>query len=404
MPGGFSVGNVFQLWHVHSDNVYRPYLLGLPALLLTVLYSLWRKRAQQFPILEDERTLPVHPCTLLDVLDIYDLHQELDFLIGPVALGRLCTCARATYDRLQRMVVTLKRQQDKKREHVFYISGRNSGARPNGSSGRWWGKLLRLECWKPNQVWKDDSGVPTVRYAAAAAVLGNKILVMGGYHARDSDVTEVYDARSQCWSRPKELQLSRPRSECAAAVRDGCVYLIGGTSRGEELCLSERFDGKGWEKVSPLPVARAGCGVAVTGGQLYAVGGFHRGEALPFFERYDSNGWTQLPPLAPARWSCAAVGLRGVVYVCGGYNGGVPLNSLERFHPIVGHWEKITTLPTPRKQLAAVAAADTLYVIGGFDGRKTSSSIDAYGLSSKTWHTVKMGGESEWGCAVRLLM
>lgn len=29
---------------------------------------------------------------------------------------------------------------------------------------------------------------------------------------------------------------------------------------------------------------------------------------------------------------------------------------------------------------------------------------DAYRLSSKTWHTVKMGGESEWGCAVRLLM
>ena len=32
----------------------------------------------------------------------------------------------------------------------------------------------------------------------------------------------------------------------------------------------------GWEKVSPLPVARAGCGAAVTGGQLYVVGGFHR--------------------------------------------------------------------------------------------------------------------------------
>lgn len=41
IAGGFSVGNVFQLWHVHSDNVYRPYLLGLPALLLSVLYSLW---------------------------------------------------------------------------------------------------------------------------------------------------------------------------------------------------------------------------------------------------------------------------------------------------------------------------------------------------------------------------
>ena len=44
-----------------------------------------------------------------------------------------------------------------------------------------------------SQVWKDDSGVPTVRYAAAAAVLGNKILVMGGYHARDSETW-------QCWS------------------------------------------------------------------------------------------------------------------------------------------------------------------------------------------------------------
>lgn len=402
MPSGFSVGNVFQLWHVHSDNVYRPYLLGLPTLLLSLLFSLWLKRAQQFPILEDERTIPIHPCTLLNVLDAYDLHEELVFLIGPVALGRLCTCGRETYDRLQRMVVTLKRQQDKKREHVFYISGRNSDPR---ASELMLGNLLRLDCWKTNQVWQDDSGVPTARFAAAAAVLDNKILVMGGFKVRDTDVTEVYDASSHSWSRPKELQLSRPRSECAAAVRDGCVYLVGGTSRGEELCLSERFDGKGWEKVSPLPLARAGCGAAVTGGQLYVVGGFHRGEALPFFERYDdSNGWTQLPRLVPARWSCAAMGFRGVIYVCGGYNGGVPLNSLERFHPVVGQWEKIATLPTPRKQLAAVATGDTLYVIGGFDGSKTSSSIDAYRLSSKTWNTVQMGGASEWGCAVRLLM
>lgn len=37
--------------------------------------------------------------------------------------------------------------------------------------------------------------------------------VLGHFSGVPEDVTEVYDARSQCWSRPKELQLSRPRSE-----------------------------------------------------------------------------------------------------------------------------------------------------------------------------------------------
>ena len=40
------------------------------------------------------------------------------------------------------MVVTLKRQQDKKREHLFYICGRNSGAH---ASGFRWGDLLRTQ-------------------------------------------------------------------------------------------------------------------------------------------------------------------------------------------------------------------------------------------------------------------
>ena len=54
---------------------------------------------------------------------------------------------------LQRMVVTLKRQQDKKREHVFYISGRNSGARRFNE--RWWGKLLRTQA---AEIWKFGCG------------------------------------------------------------------------------------------------------------------------------------------------------------------------------------------------------------------------------------------------------
>ena len=66
------------------------------------------------------------------------------------------------------MVVTLKRQQDKKREHVFYISGRNSGARPNGSSGRWWGKLLRTQA---AEFWEFGCGFGVSQFFQGVSML-----------------------------------------------------------------------------------------------------------------------------------------------------------------------------------------------------------------------------------------
>lgn len=379
------------LWHVAT-------LLGM------VLF--FGPKRHRF-LAREPRTMPAlrELVELCSFLDVTDLHQALLDLFGPVTLGRLAAASGQLHNRVQWMVQRLKTHRDGLKEDLFFFCGRCAMKTIQGG-------VLRNGAWSTpqipgrptrNQGWLPSPELPTPRFAAAAAVLGKDILVMGGYGGMDLDVTEKFDPVTNRWSRPPELQLSCARSECAAAVLDARVYLVAGTSWGKEISLVERCDGRGWEEVEPLSLARSGCAAAVTGGHLYVVGGFARGDSLRLFERFDGSKWTQLRPTLTGRWSCAAVGLQGSIYLCGGYNGGVPLDSVDRYDPRFGWWERVATLPTPRKRIAALAREDTLYIMGGFDGSQTTSVSEQLVLPSKKWKTSELPVATEWGAAVRVL-
>ncbi|CAE6940663.1 IVNS1ABP [Symbiodinium natans] len=370
------------------------------ALLLLFRYGLrsscqWGQRSIESQESASKPTL----ANLTGLAQFHDLPQEILRVSGQVAAGRLASSSRSWAEGLQPHL-----QRDRVRLsmlEIFYIGGRMLMEVHTAQD-----HVQRMHV--NGEAWQQVSQLPGARWAAAAAVLEQEILVMGGYSdGQDLDVVDCFQPAQSTWRRPPELKLTSPRSLFSAAALDGRIYIVGGTSCGREQDLCERCDGVGWESVLNLPLPRFGCSAVVTGGALYTIGGFSRGLVLRCCERLDpcARAWRALPSPTVARWSAAAVTLHGRIYVCGGFNGGSPLDIVERFSPSEESWEVLPSLTTPRKHLAAVRAGDSVYVLGGFDGNASTAAVERFNSgacgATGTWEKMRpLPIESEWGVAV----
>jgi hypothetical protein len=137
----------------------------------------------------------------------------------------------------------------------------------------------------------------------------------GGYH----DTVETFDMQTgRATVLPQRMSSART-GVGAASGADGCIYVVGGSTDGEEMLAScERYDPRRgvWQPLPPLPSAR-GYLAATFGldGVLYVAGGsgndgysFLSGSS--FFAAFDPrrSAWEMLPPL-PSERSCFQMAL-----------------------------------------------------------------------------------------------
>ena len=107
--------------------------------------------------------------------------------------------------------------------------------------------------------WAGSFFLPTPRSGAAAAVVDDKIYVIGGYSADEIfAVNECYDPEADTWT--ARSPMPEPRSGAFAAVVDGKIYVIGGVNHA--LCassLNEKYDPKTntWTAMASMPTSRA---------------------------------------------------------------------------------------------------------------------------------------------------
>ena len=78
--------------------------------------------------------------------------------------------------------------------------------------------------------WELRAPMPSARTEVAAAELGGKIYVMGGYE-KNGDLVEEYDPAKNSWRR--RASLPRPLHHIGAAAVDGKIYVIGGYMSGQ---------------------------------------------------------------------------------------------------------------------------------------------------------------------------
>src|SRR5438132_10329006 len=82
----------------------------------------------------------------------------------------------------------------------------------------------------PRGKWELRAPMPSARTEVAAAELGGKIYVMGGYE-KNGDLVEEYDPAKNIWRCCASLL--RPLHYIGVAAVDGKIYVIGGYMSGQ---------------------------------------------------------------------------------------------------------------------------------------------------------------------------
>lgn len=150
--------------------------------------------------------------------------------------------------------------------------------------------------------WSRKPSFREVRRDTAAAVLGRKIYVLGGWMSGPTGRVECYDCDTHVWSCVASLNLSR--SQLAAIATNDRLLAIGGSS--DQVVGSREV-----EQFDP-----------------------------------DQNSWTFLPPMNTRRTLASVVFAHDLVYVLGGHDNAFDrITSCEVLNPVTSTWRTIAPLP-----------------------------------------------------------
>jgi serine/threonine protein kinase/N-acetylneuraminic acid mutarotase len=223
-------------------------------------------------------------------------------------------------------------------------------------------------------MWRTGPGLPLALDHLMAVTYQGEAVVVGGFVPGENLAPEasdrVYVLRDGDYWKPLP-PLHHPRAAGAAAVVGNKIVVVGGRTEDEKLVAqSEMFDGKRWKDVAPIPTPRDHLGAASDGRYLYAVGGRELSSAknVPALERYDpvSNHWTELKSMPIASGSVGVAYAGGRVIAVGGENPTSASNAVQAYEIQKHAWSRLPNLPHARHGVAVTALGDDLlYAVGG---------------------------------------
>ncbi|OBK37856.1 protein kinase [Mycobacterium sp. 1165196.3] len=258
-------------------------------------------------------------------------------------------------------------------------------------------KVASDQVWRVvNSHWVELPHLLQPRAAAAAAVVGDRIVVTGGVDANGAplNTTEVFDGNSWTLGTP----IPTPRQMLAAASDGKLVYAVGGSNGTTDLPTVEAYDpaAKSWTRLPDLPQPRGDLGVAIADRRLVAVGGQSAGQVLKSVSVFDltTNAWAGLPDLAIARHGMAVDAVGQAVFAIGGSSevgDGQATSSAEalqlparRIQP-AAQWRSLPDAPTPRLMTAWTVLDDKIWIVGGLRDGVALSTVESYDPRAGTW-------------------
>jgi serine/threonine protein kinase/N-acetylneuraminic acid mutarotase len=249
-----------------------------------------------------------------------------------------------------------------------------------------------------NSRWAELPPLLQPRAAAAAAVVGDRIVVTGGVDAggRLLGSTEVFDGNS--WR--LAAAIPTPRQMLGAASDGKLVYAVGGSTATSDSTAVEAYDPATdrWTTMPGLPEGRSDFGVAVADARLVAVGGTSAGRVLDSVVALDltTATWTELPGMGTARHGLAVAAVGKTVYAVGGSTGpgdGPLTSSAEalklapRRPQPAAQWRLLPDAPTARLMMASTVLDDKIWVGGGMRQGETLQTVESYDTRTRTWQT-----------------
>jgi N-acetylneuraminic acid mutarotase len=245
-------------------------------------------------------------------------------------------------------------------------------------------------------AWRPGPSLPTERSEVAAAVAGGTVYVLGGLapDGKSLATVEALPPDGPAWA--ARAPLPQPRDHLAAVELGGQLYAVAGSPGwfGQQTSTTLwRYDAgrDAWEERAPLPLGRAAHAAAVVGGKLYVAGGI--GPEPQRLLEYDPelDSWTTRAPLSRPREHVAAAAAGGKLYLVGGRWGDVGnLDLAEEYDPASDTWRALPALPTARGGLAATALGGRIFVTGGEaldQSRATFPQVEVFDPSAGAWLT-----------------
>lgn len=256
-------------------------------------------------------------------------------------------------------------------------------------------------------VWRTAAPAPTKRTEVAAATLGDKIYVVGGFeqpglgNVMNLAITpslEEYDPSTDRWTSKAPLPVGL--HHVGIGVSSGRLYVIGGYRQSgfsvwKPVATVYAYDpaSDSWAERAPMPTARGALSVTEHEGKLYAIGGYDGKANSAAVEVYDPvrNLWASRAPLPTPRDHLATATVSGKVYAIGGrLNGDYHRNLAvtEVYDPVSDKWKRAADLPTARSGITASEVSGRVYVFGGEGGEGTFRENEAYDPARDAWQAM----------------
>jgi N-acetylneuraminic acid mutarotase len=239
-------------------------------------------------------------------------------------------------------------------------------------------------------AWITGSPLEEPRTEVAAASLGGRIVVVGGFLASggNSRRVDAYDATRDSWARLPDLPVSVDHA--AAASWRGRVVVVGGYGADRApLRAAFLYDGRRWRRLPAPPEERAAAAAAATSdGRVWVVGG-RTGSGLAtraLVLDLRTLRWRVVRGPRP-REHLAATSMRGRVYAVGGRLAGYDTNlaTSEAYEPRANRWVRLPDLPDPRGGTGTAAIAGRIVSVGGESPAGTNRTVWSLRPGASRW-------------------
>lgn len=220
--------------------------------------------------------------------------------------------------------------------------------------------------------WKTLAPLPLPLHHSAAAALGDRVYVSGGYRdlsfTADNSAAWAYDPAEDNWSALAAMPF--PRAAHVMVALDGLLYVIGGVGQNSREVWTYDPEADSWARDSaPLPTPREHLTAAVADGRIFVIAGRREGNNVGTVEVYDpaEDSWAPGPDLPTPRSGLTSATTPGEIHVGGGEDltGEGTFDEHEVLDLEALQWSSGPPLAAPRHGLASVALGGSWYLIGG---------------------------------------
>ncbi|HYJ10986.1 MAG TPA: kelch repeat-containing protein [Polyangiaceae bacterium] len=252
--------------------------------------------------------------------------------------------------------------------------------------------VATVEAYNPStRTWRGVQDFPQVLNHANAAVVGNKLYVLGFYigssQSNTSGQVYAYDASADEWTERTGMPEGTERaSGCVAALGEK-IYVFGG-ARGATVSDASVYDtlADSWQTLPALPEPREHCAAGAIAGVVYIAAG--RADAITGFGTWTfafdpvANTYAQKAQIPTLRGGVAGAVLADRLFVFGGEGNSAAgtngvFGEVEAYDPASNSWQNFTPLQIPRHGYGAATLDGRIYLPGGANRQGGGAVNDA---------------------------